>query len=1023
MALTDRDSDDEGDLVGEEDFHPGEGAETPELDDRVKAAFLQHLEDAKRLDQQEPNGKEMTKEHKDSRRKMFVENCSHIWPSKMRSGGGNFLHYLAAQEYSSKLRQQWLMARAMNRFPNLMGVLDDTKRSPLTVAISAGNVMFVHVVCVNINKRKQEMIGEALRSECEERDIDSDLSGLTCLHAAISTGLRVDLLRSLISFVPESMFSAVDLRRRTPLHLAVEYNRGSPDQLSVVELLLQRGPGALKIRTTHGLGACSVYQYHEKTRKDYRAIMDREQMKPPPRPSRGGQLPDVLRREEKSESDTKKSDRPKKDKFIKEGKLDIATYPQQGQVKTTGSGAVTPTGRRKPLDMSHSTNGVDSALRSMLPTVGRPPASVIDLDLREVELRASSENVRALVKLEYLRQLSPHEVSDYIHVQYQKDKELWYDFGPKPDGKLSEKDFRRQFSHLEFDQVLQYVALPRIELDSHLDGAENDTDGRHCGRRDYLFFFNWLREKGVKRIVRVEVDDMEMPCHSDEAIEESLAGFHVEVLDWKREDIDANTLQLVGGNLREVHLHWSGRNGMLRSWSEKTEGLCKLPMLKKIKLTQVQGLECEPRTKANLEAFELRLLESWDSVEKDGDGNPVFKTETEPRIKLKLDLPQSSERWAQRHGLHSNPSQTAQPQERHVDSHKWMLCMEDFAASFRQIRELRENRSDLALRPVSIALIDDGADISHDELCGRKIPGKSFHSYKEDDWWRVLPYWNSTTGHGTLMARLIQRICPSAAIHVIKLKTAQEANSNKLLIESKSAVQAIRHAVELGVHAICMSWSMKEPAEPAEKIAFDEAIRSAHSKQILMFCAVSDQGSFLDKTYPHSSNPNHTFLIGSAKWTGKTAEYVGDSQNLSFVFPGHDVVMKPLYSDVGIESGIDAFHSHTGSSVATALATGLAALVYECVRLAAIYAIETNQTNAPGAVRVEDLTTIRSKQRMEESLQNIGSNPQTGNKYLLVWNRFEKPARQLRENEGARERQLEVVTILARTFLSGIQDS
>lgn len=49
---------------------------------------------------------------------------------------------------------------------------------------------------------------------------------------------------------------------------------------------------------------------------------------------------------------------------------------------------------------------------------------------------------------------------------------------------------------------------------------------------------------------------MEMSCHSDETIEEALAGFDVEALDWKREDIEVTTLHRIGDKLREIHLYW-----------------------------------------------------------------------------------------------------------------------------------------------------------------------------------------------------------------------------------------------------------------------------------------------------------------------------------------------------------------------------------------------------------------------------------------------------------------------------------
>lgn len=114
--------------------------------------------------------------------------------------------------------------------------------------------------------------------------------------------------------------------------------------------------------------------------------------------------------------------------------------------------------------------------------------------------------------------------------------------------------------------------------------------------------------------------------------------------------------------------------------------------------------------------------------------------------------------------------------------------MEEFADHFRQIKGIRDRMGDASLNPVTVALIDDGTDITHDELKGNNFPGKSFDLY--NDGWRVSPFWASASGHGTLMARLIKRICPSAMIYTIKLKTVKTANSAKLQIDPRSAIQA-----------------------------------------------------------------------------------------------------------------------------------------------------------------------------------------------------------------------------------------
>lgn len=96
---------------------------------------------------------------------------------------------------------------------------------------------------------------------------------------------------------------------------------------------------------------------------------------------------------------------------------------------------------------------------------------------------------------------------------------------------MSEAEFKKVFDHLRFESVLQYVAFPQLDVEDNDDSEERE------GRAEYIqdplvIFFNWLRHKnqGVKRIIRVVVDDFEDPeirhkSHSDEGIEQALEGF------------------------------------------------------------------------------------------------------------------------------------------------------------------------------------------------------------------------------------------------------------------------------------------------------------------------------------------------------------------------------------------------------------------------------------------------------------------------------------------------------------------
>jgi hypothetical protein len=82
--------------------------------------------------------------------------------------GRNFLHYLAYYDYLHKpfTSLQWLMMRAIHWLPRLMGAMDKSKRTPLTVALSVGNEMFTHAACKNQRPETLQVIGFALMSEC-----------------------------------------------------------------------------------------------------------------------------------------------------------------------------------------------------------------------------------------------------------------------------------------------------------------------------------------------------------------------------------------------------------------------------------------------------------------------------------------------------------------------------------------------------------------------------------------------------------------------------------------------------------------------------------------------------------------------------------------------------------------------------------------------------------------------------------------------------------------------------------------
>lgn len=91
---------------------------------------------------------------------------------------------------------------------------------------------------------------------------------------------------------------------------------------------------------------------------------------------------------------------------------------------------------------------------------------------------------------------------------------------------LSQTEFEANFEHIEFDDILHHV-VPQIEL---VNNNGTTSLSLQQSKRDMIFFFKWLKLKKVRRIIKVTVDDMGEISHSNEAIEEALSDFHIEVL-------------------------------------------------------------------------------------------------------------------------------------------------------------------------------------------------------------------------------------------------------------------------------------------------------------------------------------------------------------------------------------------------------------------------------------------------------------------------------------------------------------
>ncbi|KAK0720171.1 hypothetical protein B0H67DRAFT_178559 [Lasiosphaeris hirsuta] len=627
----------------------------------------------------------------------------------------------------------------------------------------------------------------------------------------------------------------------------------------------------------------------------------------------------------------------------------------------------------------------------------------------------------------------------FLFGENKEDNNICFDFPPTPSKRVERinfTDFEASYRGLVFDEVLRYVDFRRVMLDTavvrqrHSEAAADSG----AGRKDMVKFFDWLHEKNVRNIIKVIVEDRafedkgtsqandeKWTPHSDEAIEQALKRFDVEILDWRKVDLDPKTIWDAGrdSNLRELHLWWSGNNAILRSWSEP-DGLVKLGNLNKIELHQAQnGLESASRTKTNIEEFKTRLQNGRDAL---GLGSICVEYHKPGNL------------------LKSRPKGHTQTKEfdgrRQIDTHRWLTIMDTFADGISRLGPppgfpsdylKHESLPEELRRDVKVALLDDGANFMHRAIAGQLQNGRSFDSgYENPDLSGAPgPFHGSTTGHGTYMAYMIGRVCPPVKIFVCKMNVIRQEGGEKARFTARSAADAVEFAVNRKFDIISMSWTVQRIEDDRENNTADinrleAALERAVKAKILIFCSAPDIGvasnQVLGLYYPFGlpTISESIFKIGAAKADGSMYGLAGNQSSVDFILPGHNVELREG-DKIQEEDDIPK----TGSSIATALAAGLAALIISCVRLGAIYNWHRKRSADSNAVSVDSLRAVKQFAAMKEALVRVSAGYTEKDRRLEVEGFFRDPSKLLdMDSVYSTEQKWEKITQLARDLVS-----
>ncbi|KAH8714694.1 hypothetical protein BGZ61DRAFT_516837 [Ilyonectria robusta] len=656
--------------------------------------------------------------------------------------------------------------------------------------------------------------------------------------------------------------------------------------------------------------------------------------------------------------------------------------------------------------------------------------------------RRNSKKILLTLKLHYMRTRNAEKVILFLYGTNMDDIQINFDYDRLPRDMTWKKFLKRFGSNaetgLKFDQVLQYVTFPYVNV--QLTGRHADQERQREeemgmsqlggeGRKDMKYFFDWLYEKGVRHIIKLSVNDSRDPSgkvHSDEVIQQCLERFVIERLDWQKVDLDPETILHVSSKalekvvsakdetkkielvpnrqLKELTLRWSGSNAVLRAWNEP-EGLPRLAHLERISLYEPppdKTLDNRRWIEKKIGEFEVRLNTNFKKAresEATASSQDTVKI-TEVRVERK-----NVDADPDRKGtMEDEPDFKTSLPAKGVNSHKWLDSTTRFAkgmetfwkntvTDFNETRKIQGTPERIE-DDVVIALIDDGVDMFDPSLSSKVLEGKSF-DYHHD---KVRPVFSSARGHGTVMASMILRVCPMAKIYPIRLKT-YETKDGKSQIDRKYAAQAIQAARDKKATIISMSWTLPgpEPSTNPEEDELHKVLHAAVKDKVLMVCCCPDGGKFTKSVYPSGPWPKDFFRIGAAHADGTVFKWT-EEDDISFVLPGVDVIKDRVanYGSDGTKKGstnpVAHFKYETGSSVAAALASGLAAMIIYCVK-ASILAAKTANHNVTGpilgiGIPDDGAISVAKPEAMRQAFKSLGH--ETPSRFIQIWDELDK---------------------------------
>ncbi|KAI0539754.1 subtilisin-like protein [Xylaria digitata] len=445
-------------------------------------------------------------------------------------------------------------------------------------------------------------------------------------------------------------------------------------------------------------------------------------------------------------------------------------------------------------------------------------------------------------------------------------------------------------SGVDFEHALKYVNIPSFET------------GTPEPRTEALSIFRWLRKcKGVERVFQVHVDDCRHYPHSEEDIEEALADLDVRELDWQRVDLSTISVYAAAPGVEKLWLYSSGNLAVLDHWFGEN-GFRTLPNLRNVYIKIIQ------------DAF---LGESRALYCKEFYSNIPHPEGVEVDISI-------ATQWGVNmgSGTHGGPAGSAR-KLRPVEVTNLKVFLEFYRTAPSM---LRDQYPDIRDSRIKVGVVDTGINTARFSIDNHAVHGRSFvwtNTAKEFE--QEASWWLATDSHGSQMANIISQLDPRCILYI-----AQVTDDARYFDEG-NVVKAFEWLISEDVQIINCSFALRHSST-----ALRDVVRKARSRGIVIMCSTSDEGENTDEVWPAAyytqqegavERFDNVFPIVGCDEHGKPSRFSSEAAG-RYYFRGEDIDASGTDSELLKEPGVVR-----GSSVATAMATGIASLVLACYHI------------------------------------------------------------------------------------------